>query len=84
MGWGEPVFGTRSDARGFLDAARQLLSEPEMTLDLGKDRTPPSEVRRPASAVTCTGLPARGDGPGRNGASSAIAGANSVDRMDPV
>ena len=40
MGWGEPVFGTRSDARGFLDAARQLLSEPEMTLDLGKDQNP--------------------------------------------
>jgi hypothetical protein len=34
--------------------------------------------------VTCTGLPTTGDRPGRNGASSAMAGANSVDRQDPV
>ena len=45
---------------------------------------PASEVSRPPSKATCTGLPPTGDRPGRKGACSAMAGANSVDRDDPV
>ena len=44
----------------------------------------PVSGNRPPSKATCTGLPATGDRPGRNGASSVMAGANSVGHWNPA
>ena len=45
---------------------------------------PPSEVSRPPSNPTCTGLPATAGKPGKIPVPSSMAGANSVLRFDPA
>ena len=57
-----------------LEAARQALGDREAPLDFGEDQN--TAVRGQPSGVE------GGDKPGRNRASSAMAGANSVDRVN--
>ena len=61
------------------EAASQPLGDLEPLLDgRASNRIPASEVSRPPSKPTCTGLPATAGKPGKIAVSSPMAGANSV------